>query len=196
MRNGKGGVIYVSINYRLGLFGWLPGAKFENEGGLPNAGFYDQRLALEWVQTYIHLFGGDPDRVTVFGLSSGAGSIMHHITAYGGKTTNNFAQAVMQSPAWTIVAGMDQQEAVYSQFLNATGVSTLAEARALSTETLQLVNLNMIGNAPYGSEVFGTQRYFIWGRTSLTYLQVPLSTERLFPSTLDNSSRRVRMTRM
>ena len=77
--NNASGVIYVSINYRLGAFGWLSGPTFQ-ENGAANAGLLDQRFALEWVQQYIHLFGGDKDRVTVFGESAGGGSIMHQIT--------------------------------------------------------------------------------------------------------------------
>ena len=52
--------------------------------GLPNAGFYDQRAVLQWIQDYIGLVGGDKSQVTAMGLSSGAGSIMHHLTAFGG----------------------------------------------------------------------------------------------------------------
>lgn len=73
------GVIYVSMNYRLGAFGWLSGPTFQ-ENGTANAGLHDQRFALEWIQQNIHLFGGDPNRVTVFGESAGGGSIMHQIT--------------------------------------------------------------------------------------------------------------------
>lgn len=94
-------LIFVSINYRLGAFGWLAGPLFENSGGLPNNGLYDQRLAMGWVQQYIHLFGGDKSRVTVAGESAGAGSIVHHLTAFGGQgDALPFTQAVTQSPAF------------------------------------------------------------------------------------------------
>ena len=51
------------MNYRLGALGWLNGPKFISEGGTPNAGLQDQRLALSWIQEYIGLFGGDKSRL-------------------------------------------------------------------------------------------------------------------------------------
>ena len=73
----SGDVIYVSLNYRLGALGWMTGPSYLAEGGTSNLGLYDQRFALEWVQKYIHLFGGDKNRVTLFGESAGGGSIMY-----------------------------------------------------------------------------------------------------------------------
>lgn len=77
--NSKDGVVFVAINYRIGVFGWLGGSTLQKDG-VANAGLYDQRFALEWVQKNIHLFGGDPRRVTVMGNSAGGSSIIHHIT--------------------------------------------------------------------------------------------------------------------
>lgn len=65
--DGSHGIIYVSINYRLGALGWLAGPTFQASGGVSNAGLLDQRLALEWISKNIHLFGGDPEQVTVMG---------------------------------------------------------------------------------------------------------------------------------
>ena len=67
---------------RLGAFGW---AAPPSESTVdPNAGLYDARAALQWVQDHIHKFGGNAADVTVFGESAGGGIIMHAITAYGG----------------------------------------------------------------------------------------------------------------
>lgn len=60
--------------------GWLSGDTFQ-QSGTANLGLLDQRFAFEWVQEYIHLFGGDPDRVTILAESAGTGSILYHITA-------------------------------------------------------------------------------------------------------------------
>lgn len=96
--SGSDGVVFVAINYRLGAFGWLAGPTLQSDG-TANAGLYDQRLALQWIQKYIHLFGGDADRVTVMGESAGGGSIMHQITAFGGlQGPAPFQQAILQSP--------------------------------------------------------------------------------------------------
>ncbi|KAH8817775.1 Alpha/Beta hydrolase protein [Flagelloscypha sp. PMI_526] len=74
------GFVAVSINYRLGAFGFLAGSIVKKQGVL-NAGLLDQRFALEWVRTHISKFGGDPSRVTIMGESAGGGSVMHQITA-------------------------------------------------------------------------------------------------------------------
>ncbi|OBZ70762.1 Lipase 2 [Grifola frondosa] len=67
-------VIYVNFNYRLGPFGFPQGDESASRGAL-NLGLKDQIAALEWIQTNIGTFGGDPSKVTVFGESAGAISI-------------------------------------------------------------------------------------------------------------------------
>lgn len=72
------GVVVVTVNYRLGPFGYLahPALSAESEQGASgNYGVLDQILALEWVRDNIATFGGDPDRVTIFGESAGAWSV-------------------------------------------------------------------------------------------------------------------------
>lgn len=55
MTHGRDGVVFVALNYRLGAMGWLAGPTFQSNGDA-NAGLYDQRFALQWIQTNIHLF--------------------------------------------------------------------------------------------------------------------------------------------
>ncbi|KAI9706591.1 MAG: hypothetical protein M1836_003598 [Candelina mexicana] len=154
-RSGDG-IVYVAINYRLGAFGWLAGSTLKAANGLPNAGLHDQRLALEWVQKYIHLFGGDANRVTVMGESAGGGSIMHHITAYGGSGPPAlFHQAIPQSAAWYPMTSDTQQENMTHQFLNAAGVSTIEEARRLPMQKLRDASSLLIQEAEYGQYFFG-----------------------------------------
>ena len=69
-------VILVTVNYRLGVLGFL---SLEDEIAPGNLGLRDQNLALQWVQKHISNFGGDKDKVTVFGLSAGAQSTNYHV---------------------------------------------------------------------------------------------------------------------
>jgi para-nitrobenzyl esterase len=74
----RAGVVVVTANYRLGRLGFLahPGLSAESgHGASGNYGFHDQIAALRWVQENIAAFGGDPDRVTVFGVSAGSMSV-------------------------------------------------------------------------------------------------------------------------
>lgn len=152
--NTSDGVIYVALNYRLGAFGWLSGPTFQ-EDGTANLGLYDQRLALEWVQNSIHLFGGDKNRVTVFGESAGGGSIMHQITAFGGSAPSLFQQAIPQSPGWQQIGSPYDQEQIFTSFLKETNVTSLTELRNLSSEELIAANARLVAASPYGSFTFG-----------------------------------------
>lgn len=78
-----GGIVAVSITYRLAILGFLGGSEVAKDGDL-NAGLLDQRAALEWVQRHISAFGGDPENVTIDGESAGGASVMMQIVAYGG----------------------------------------------------------------------------------------------------------------
>ncbi|MGA2456605.1 MAG: carboxylesterase family protein [Terriglobales bacterium] len=72
----KQGVIVVTINYRLGYLGFFAQSAIDAEGHLNgNYGFMDQQFALQWVRRNIAGFGGDPDRVTIFGESAGGQSV-------------------------------------------------------------------------------------------------------------------------
>ncbi|KAH9999290.1 Alpha/Beta hydrolase protein [Russula vinacea] len=70
-------ILVVSMNYRLGPLGFPQGPEAVERGAL-NLGLHDQWAALEWVQSNIASFGGDPRKVTVFGESAGATSTSHH----------------------------------------------------------------------------------------------------------------------
>ena len=91
--------IFVTGNYRLGAFGWLAGPTMQAHG-MPNAGLYDQRLLFEFVRDFISRFGGSKDRVTAWGESAGAGSVVHHLVRGNGSVDPLFQRAFLQSPAF------------------------------------------------------------------------------------------------
>ena len=91
----SGDVVVVSMNYRLGVFGFMPHAAFDADtnGGY---GLEDQRAALRWVQRNIEKFGGDPTNVTIAGESAGAAGVCMHVLAPE-QTTGLFHKAIIQS---------------------------------------------------------------------------------------------------
>ncbi|KAI1081045.1 Alpha/Beta hydrolase protein [Whalleya microplaca] len=149
----ESGVIVVSINYRLGLFGWLAGDDIT-----PNLGLHDQRAAFEWVQRHISRFGGCADKVTVMGESAGASSIVHHITAYGGAVPAPFQAAIPQSPAFQF--NIDLAAAYLATLTEAskqvgTAVDGVAELKKLSADKLKSINQATVSPAQVGSFTFG-----------------------------------------
>ncbi|KAH6678129.1 carboxylesterase type B [Halenospora varia] len=90
--------VAVSIQYRLGAFGFLSSDEVARNG-VANAGIRDQTFALQWVQNYIHLFGGNSSQVTIGGLSAGGGSVMLQSIAFGGELgTSLFSNGIAASP--------------------------------------------------------------------------------------------------
>jgi len=89
-------VLIVSINYRLDLFGFF---SLDSNYVSGNQGLRDQALALEWVQGNIHLFGGDPNQVTIFGESAGGWSVSHQLVNPGAEGL--FRGAIVQSGSIT-----------------------------------------------------------------------------------------------
>ena len=91
-------VIVVTANYRLGGLGWLGGravGRSTNDGSSGNAGLQDTRAALSWVQRNIGAFGGDPNRVTIYGESAGSSIVAVHLVAP--KSKDLFTAAICES---------------------------------------------------------------------------------------------------
>ncbi|MFI5658397.1 carboxylesterase/lipase family protein [Streptomyces sp. NPDC051684] len=96
----RGGVVVVTVNYRLGALGYLAHPDLEEKGAESgNYGFLDQQAALRWVQRNAAAFGGDPDNVTLFGQSAGATSTCAHLVAP--TSAGLFDRAILQSGACT-----------------------------------------------------------------------------------------------
>ncbi|WP_189571373.1 carboxylesterase/lipase family protein [Marinobacter zhanjiangensis] len=96
------GVVVVTINYRLGVLGFLshPDLAAEDPNGYSGSwGLLDQQLALQWVHDNIENFGGNPDNVTIFGESAGGASVMSLVVSP--TATELFDKAIVQSGAYT-----------------------------------------------------------------------------------------------
>ena len=145
------GMIFVSINYRLGALGFLAGPEVAKDGDL-NAGLLDQRLALKWIQKNIHSFGGDADQVTAMGESAGGGSIMLHLAAPGGAR-GLFSQAITQSPG--VIPTKTQATSVFPSFLSILNVTSLYEARKLSSAAIMDGNKRQIQASPPNAHLYG-----------------------------------------
>lgn len=91
----RDGVVFVSINYRLGRFGFFAHPGLMAEGGGGNFGFLDQIAALKWVQANISAFGGNPKSVTVFGESAGGMSV--HMLLQSPLARGLFHRAIIES---------------------------------------------------------------------------------------------------
>ena len=85
-------IVYVAINYRLSALGFM---SFGNDLVSGNMGLRDQHLAIQWVRANIHLFGGDPDKITIFGESAGGGAV--HSQVLSPANRGLLAGAIAQS---------------------------------------------------------------------------------------------------
>ncbi|KAF9523405.1 carotenoid ester lipase precursor [Crepidotus variabilis] len=122
-------VVYVSINYRLAGFGFLPGKEVK-DAGIGNLGLHDQREAFRWIHKYINQFGGDPQKVTIWGESAGAISASLHMVSNGGDTQGLFRAAFMESGAPIPVGDITNGQKYYDTLITETGCSSAADTLA------------------------------------------------------------------
>lgn len=131
-RNGD--VVAVSINYRIGPFGYM---FIDDEDGTSRGNFWleDVITSLKWVRDNIANFGGDPDTVTVAGYSGGALCIAWLMGLPAARGL--FSRAIMQSaPMGFGAQDIDKSRALTKVFFETLGVSTVAEARAIPADDL------------------------------------------------------------
>lgn len=129
----KDGVILFTINYRLGALGYL--AAGDVPGG--NYGILDQQLAMKWIRDNAPAFGGDPERITLFGESAGAMSIGLHLTT-APASRSLFSAAIMESnllgvPYRSLKAGQDEA----ALFMAMAGCEDVACLRRMDIADLQ-----------------------------------------------------------
>lgn len=152
----KQGVIYVSLNYRLGRAGWFSASAIAKNApkseSIGNFGLQDQIAALKWVQANIAKFGGDPGHVTVFGESAGA--ISTNFLMITPQAKGLFQQAISESgfSRWEPKPLADANQAGDNFFagLGITGddAAALAKMRAVPFATLTTPRLPLGGAGP------------------------------------------------
>lgn len=157
-RIARRGVILVSVNYRVNVFGFLahPEITAENPDFPTNFGHLDQRAGIQWVVRNIAAFGGDPKNITVFGQSAGGGSTMVQVCSPLNKDL--FQKAIVHSgggllPPSSNSLMLADAEQVGVKFFEALGVKTLAEARKVDAKTVWKVAMTGMGG----------RRGFMWG---------------------------------
>lgn len=132
------GIVSVTINYRLNVFGFLVHPELTAEApyhASGNYGFLDQNAALKWVQANIAAFGGDPKRVTIAGQSAGSRSVTVQMLSPLSKGL--FAGAIMESGS--VVSGTRPESLADGEkhglaFMAAAGASSLKDLRAMPAE--------------------------------------------------------------
>ncbi|KAI0326862.1 carotenoid ester lipase precursor [Cubamyces sp. BRFM 1775] len=132
-------IVYANMNYRVGALGFL-GGKEVKEAGVGNLGLQDQRTALRWVQKYISIFGGDPDKVTLWGESAGAISIGLQMVANDGDNEGLFRGAIMNSGSPLPTGDIELQQSSYDTVVEHAGCAeaddTLECLRGVPADTL------------------------------------------------------------
>src|SRR5947209_4624122 len=136
----RGDVVVVTVNYRLGILGFLAHPDLADSdaadgaaGATGNWGLLDQVAALRWVRDNIAGFGGDPDKVTVFGESAGGMSVSDLLAMP--STEGLFRRAIVQSGPPNAVS-MEKAEGITAKLLAELGVTSVAALRELPQQTL------------------------------------------------------------
>ena len=145
----KKGVVVVTVNYRLGPFGFLAHPELSKESShhaSGNYGLLDQNAALKWVQKNIAAFGGDPSKVTIFGQSGGAYAVTSQVASPLSKGL--FRGAIIQSLRMgyrdTPMASLHEAEQTGVKLANAAGAKSLAELRGLPADKVLEAGKNLM----------------------------------------------------
>lgn len=129
--------IVVVTNYRLNVFGFLGSEKLRTtDGSTGNFGLQDQRMAMKWCKENALAFNGDPNRITIFGESAGAGSVSTHMVMP--KSAPYFHRAIMESgpPSIWVATNLSVAETRFSDLLTNTDCADVKCLRGLSSAEL------------------------------------------------------------
>ncbi|KAG9225197.1 hypothetical protein CCMSSC00406_0007028 [Pleurotus cornucopiae] len=160
------GVVVVVIQYRLGIFGFLPGSRVKENGAL-NAGLRNSSFAYVLpsdltraisTPSQITKFGGDPNHVVIWGESAGAGSVLQHMVSRDGQTRPSLFKAGITSSTFLpsqYLYNDTVPESIYSSVLTGTGCNTAADSlaclRATNSSILQTVNAQIVHDGFFGT---------------------------------------------
>ena len=140
----KKGVVFVSINYRVGVLGFMAHPELTKESGYNasgNYGFMDQMAALKWIQKNIAAFGGDPNNVTIAGQSAGSFSVNALVASPLAKGL--FHKAIAESGGlFTNILTQNLQEAEKqgNLFMQHAKASNIAELRKMTADEIQKIS--------------------------------------------------------
>ena len=144
-------IVLVTIGYRVGLMGFVdfsavPGG--EDYPDAPNLGLWDQIEALRWIRRNAATFGGDPERVTVFGESAGGGSVS--LLPFIPEARGLFRRVIAESGSVALTYSREECQGLTRRFLKAAGAETMDDLLRLSEAELMHLNkeLNAYNNFP------------------------------------------------
>ena len=175
-------LVLVTAEYRTGIMGFIdfsdvPGGEDYSTSG--NLGLLDQVCALEWVKKNIGAFGGDPENVTIFGESAGAGSVSLLPLIEG--TDGLFKRIIMESGSPAFTYSREECRSLTEKLLKSSGCSDMAQLAALDEETLMELNedLNDYNNFPErDGVVLPEDLYGAWESGALEGIDVLSGTNR------------------
>ncbi|TBU29371.1 carboxylesterase [Dichomitus squalens] len=143
-------VVVVSINFRLGLLGFAASAALREDNvaagdeGVGNYGLRDQRRAMEWVHRFIQPFGGNPNNVTLFGESTGAGDILCHLHSAANEVAPLFHRSIIQSAIIDLeVPTVHSAGWELGKMLSTFRVQTVDQMRHIPVDKLVLLGQNV-----------------------------------------------------
>ena len=135
---GNGGIVVVTINYRLDVFGFLAHPELTKEGAGASGNYTHEDIvqSLKWVKANIAAFGGDPDQVTIAGQSAGAGNV--HTLMGIPSAKGLFVRAIAESGSGIGPRGarLDTAEATGAAFAKQAGAKSLADLRKMPADAV------------------------------------------------------------
>jgi len=160
-------IVFIYPNYRVNAFGLLAGKEVDADPHSDtNAGLLDQRAVIAWANKYAAQFGGDPDDVSIWGQSAGAGSVVAQVIAdqdYAPGTLGSgarFSKALASSPFWdkTYNATAPEAQWNYDTLVNRTGCAgaddTLACLKGADVQAIRDASLFIAGSHQYNTSSF------------------------------------------